>query len=311
MNNTVAGRLAPSPTGLLHLGNAWAFLLAWLAVRKCGGRLILRLEDIDTQRSRPIFAEQLMRDLRWLGLDWDEGPYRQSERIALYEEAFCKLTPHLYPCFCTRKELKELASAPNGVDGQPFYPGTCRVLAQETVQARLLAGDKHSLRLCVPSENIVFTDRVYGLQSLGPCDYGGDFPIRRSDGLFSSQLCCAIDDSLMGISQVVRGRDILVSTARQRILQTLLGLSLPSEYIHFPLLIDQTGVRLAKRHKSLTLASLRERCVAAETIVGYLAYLAGINPGMAPRYPHELVSAFTYTSLPVNDIVLDCERLFL
>ena len=278
----VRGRLAPSPTGYMHLGNAWAFLLAWLAVRSAGGTLVLRMEDIDPQRSRPEYARALVEDLRWLGLDWDEGPavdgaipdegdmaeqgpcgpYFQSARAALYDATLDAMDRAglVYPCYCTRKELRQLAGAPHVDDAGAPYPGTCRHLSPEERRQREARGRRACLRLRCPEGRFHFQDGLLGEQSFTLEDCGGDFALRRSDGVVAYQLAVALDDALMGITQVVRGRDILTSTPRQLALLRLWGFE-PPAYAHIPLLLDGQGERLAKRHQSLGVRELRRQGV--------------------------------------------------
>lgn len=312
------GRLAPSPTGYAHLGNAWAFLLAWLAIRSIGGRLILRLEDIDPQRSRPEYASSLLEDLRWLGLDWDEGPdkggargpYVQSAREAIYDDALKKLDMAglVYPCYCTRKELRQLAAAPHIDDIGAPYPGTCRTL--DAVQRTTLAksGRKPTLRLHCPEDILTFTDLSLGLQCFTLTDCGGDFALRRSDGVWAYQLVVAIDDALMGVTQVVRGRDILSSTPRQIAILQILGHQVPT-YGHIPLLLNEQGERLAKRHQSLTLRYLHDQGVEAQRIIGLLGYLAGLVSSEKPISPSELISHFSWKYLPKTDRVVSEQAL--
>jgi len=314
----VRGRLAPSPTGNIHLGNAWAFLLAWLAARAAGGKVVLRMEDIDPERSRPEFAAGIMRDLRWLGLDWDEGPdapgtcgpYEQSRRLAGYAAALERLerAGRIYPCFCTRKELRSLASAPHAPsvhaplappvadDGSPVYPGTCRGLTPQARQEHLLAGRRPALRLRCDDTAIAFDDLVAGPQRLSLCACGGDFALRRSDGVFAYQLAVVLDDIAMGITQVVRGEDILSSTPRQIFLYQLLNAQ-PPQYAHLPLVLDAEGERLAKRHQSLTVAALRGQGVCARAIIGYLAWRAGLQDAPRPSAPREFLHGFALSRL--------------
>ncbi|MCR5814798.1 MAG: tRNA glutamyl-Q(34) synthetase GluQRS [Desulfovibrio sp.] len=316
---TVTGRLAPSPTGLLHLGNAWAFLLAWLACRAQKGRLILRIEDIDPQRSRPEFVTAILEDLRWLGLDWDEGPdlggehgpYVQSQRLAEYAYAIEQLSQqgHVYPCFCTRKELKSLANAPHLEDTGPVYPGTCRNLSEKIRQERMAQGLHYTLRFACAEPFVDFVDAVCGPQHLLAKDWGGDFALRRSDGVISYQLAVALDDALMGVTQVVRGRDILFSTPKQILLLRRLGKKAPSQYAHIPLLLNAQGERLAKRHQSLTLAALRCRGVQPERLIGLLSFLAGLNPHAEAIRAKDLLADFAFSLLPKADVCLDGRRL--
>jgi len=294
------GRLAPSPTGLLHLGNAWSFLLAWLGVRSHpsgAGRIILRQEDIDPARSRREWMNAIERDLTWLGLDWDGPVFYQSERGEHYEDALSRLSERglVYPCYCTRKELRELAGAPHGAhdglgDAGAAYPGTCRHISPEKREEREAQGRRASLRLLCPdgeSGRESFTDIVLGPCSFTLTDCGGDFALRRSDGVWSYQLAVVTDDIAMGVTQIVRGEDILLSTPRQLLLWKLLGGTAPT-FAHIPLLHDSEGERLAKRHKSLSLSQLREAGKSPEVVVGWLAVLAGLAETAAPVSPRTL-----------------------
>lgn len=310
--NPITGRLAPSPTGYLHLGNAWAFLLAWLAARAAQGRIILRMEDIDPDRSRAHFAEAIIHDLHWLGLDWDEGPdssatyasYTQSQRLPLYTAAIENLTRagHVYPCYCTRKELRTLAAAPHVGDAGAPYPNICRDLspAQRAAkeQAARKSGRGSTLRLrCPEGADFTFDDAVQGPQHMSLHDCGGDFALRRSDGVIAYQLAVVVDDALMGVNQVVRGDDIRISTPRQMLLCHMLGYPLP-HYAHLPLLLDHNGERLAKRHASLSLGALREAGVSPQAIVGYLAHKAQLIPRAVPILPEALTALFSFAALP-------------
>ena len=312
----VRGRFAPSPSGRMHLGNLFCALLSYLSVKSRGGEWILRIEDLDTARCRPDYARQVEEDLRWLGLAWDEGgsaggpdaPYFQSQRTALYEAALARLRGMglVYPCFCTRAQL-HAASAPHREDGLTVYPGTCRGLTPEDIARREAAGRKGALRLRVPEETVTFTDGHLGeVTEYLPTDCG-DFLLRRSDGLFAYQLAVVVDDAAMGITEVVRGADLLSSTPRQLLLYELLGWEAP-EFFHFPLLLSPDGRRLSKRDGDLGLAALRER-YTPEEIVGKLAYLAGQNPGGGPRTPEALAEDFHWDAVPRRDIPLP-EGLF-
>ena len=305
---TVRGRFAPSPSGRIHLGNILCCLLAWLSVRQRGGRVILRVEDLDTARCPRRYAAQMEEDLRWLGLDWDEGPgaggadgpYYQSRRTALYQAALERLTDLglVYPCFCTRAEL-HAASAPHREDGQVVYAGTCRRLtaAEAAERARLRSP---ALRLRVPEEEIAFTDGHMGVYRENLARDCGDFLLRRSDGMFAYQLAVVVDDAAMGVTEVVRGADLLSSTPRQLLLYRLLGLPAPS-FIHFPLLLAPDGRRLSKRDADAGLDSLRDRVAAAE-VLGRLAYLAGFNPSAEPRTAEALLEDFSWEKVPREDI---------
>ena len=300
------GRFAPSPSGRIHLGNLLCCLLAWLSARQKGGKVVLRIEDLDTARCKRPYAEQMIEDLQWLGLTWDEGPgvggpdgpYYQSERTALYEQALEKLERMglVYPCYCTRAEL-HAASAPHRSDGQAVYPGTCRHLTAAEREKKTRAP---ATRLMVPDETWSFTDGHmghYGENLLHEC---GDFLLRRSDGMFAYQLAVVVDDAAMGVTEVVRGSDLLSSTPRQLYLYDLLGLKAP-EFIHFPLLLAPDGRRLSKRDADAGLDDLRFK-LTAEEILGRLAYLGGFNPTAQPKTAAELLADFDWEKVPKEDI---------
>lgn len=309
------GRFAPSPTGLLHLGNARTALLAWLQVRAAGGQFVLRMEDLDTQRSRPLLATQILDDLRWLGLDWDEGPdvggpygsYTQSERRAEYDAALAKLSAAglLYPCYCSRAELQRIAGAPHGPqDDGPPYPGRCRTLTPAEQAERADARPTPALRFAVPTGEICFADAVAGPVCQDVADRVGDFVVRRADGLFAYQLAVVVDDAAMGITHVLRGDDLLYSAPRQIALQRALDLPTPA-YAHVPLLVGPDGNRLAKRHGDTSLAGLRARGIGGPEVVGWLAYWCGLLPAPEPTTPAELVAAFDLSKLPRTPVTVD------
>lgn len=295
------GRFAPSPSGRMHLGNVYASLVAWLSARSQGGRVVLRIEDLDPRTQSGPWARLLMDDLRWLGLYWDGEPVYQRNRIDLYEAALARLRAQglVYPCFCTRAEL-HAASAPHASDGTPIYPGTCRGLAPAEV-ARRSARRAPALRLIVPaaddpSGTITFTDRVYGAHREVLARDCGDFLVRRSDGVFAYQLAVVVDDAQMGVTEVVRGRDLLSSVPRQMYLQRLLGLPKPS-YAHVPLLVSADGRRLSKRDRDLDMGALRERFGTAERLLGWLAGRTGLAPDGSPRTAEMLADIFTWDSV--------------
>ena len=306
----VTGRFAPSPSGRIHLGNILCCLLAWLSARQKGGRVILRIEDLDTARCPRRYGEQMCRDIQWLGLDWDEGPviggpsgpYEQSRRTALYQAALERLEAQglVYPCFCTRAEL-HAASAPHREDGQVVYPGTCRGLtAEQAAERARRTGRAPALRLRVPEEEITFIDGHMGEYGEWLPEDCGDFLLRRSDGMFAYQLAVVVDDAAMGVTEVVRGADLLASTPRQLLLYRLLGLEAPAFY-HFPLLLGSDGQRLSKRNADAGLDTLGERYTASE-ILGKLAYLAGFNPSAEPRSGESLLADFAWEKVPRKDI---------
>ena len=378
----VVGRFAPSPTGRMHLGNVFSSLLAWLSVRSQGGKLVLRIEDLDDRARSGPWDALLMDDLRWLGLDWDEGPYYQTDRIDLYADAVRRLDDMglVYPCFCTRAEL-HAASAPHASDGTPVYAGTCCGLTAAEIAARSKARPP-ALRLKVPpvqgiassrgpfesdapeskhskteltdfgnsmpreltfgdcSERGVhggvasrdaavgvhggaalqgaaggvrgaaasrsaaggdagvmhFEDRTYGPQREVLAEECGDFLVRRSDGVYAYQLAVVVDDADMGVNEVVRGCDLLGSTARQMYLQDLLGYAHPS-YAHVPLLVAPDGRRLSKRDRDCDMGVLREHFGTPGALLGRLAYVAGLVPSPEPRTADQLVDGFRWSAV--------------
>lgn len=295
---SAVGRFAPSPTGRMHLGNILASLLAWLSVRSQGGKLVLRIEDLDDRARSGPWDTLLMDDLRWLGLDWDEGPHYQTDRLDLYAAAVSQLESMglVYPCFCTRAEL-HAASAPHASDGTPVYAGTCRGLTEAQVAERA-AVRAPALRLRVPAKGdpvgaISFADRTFGPHREMLAAECGDFLVRRSDGVYAYQLAVVVDDAAMGVTEVVRGCDLLGSTARQMYLQDLLGYGHPS-YAHVPLLVAPDGRRLSKRDRDCDMAELRARFCAPEALLGKLAYAAGLAPSPEPRSAEQLVDGFSW-----------------
>ena len=283
----------------MHLGNLWSSLLAWLAARSAGGRMVLRLEDLDPDRCTQAWCDQVMRDLEWLGLDWDNEPVYQSRRTPAYEAAFRQLEEKrlVYPCFCTRAE-RMAASAPHRSDGQAVYDGRCRRLTAE--QREDLARQRNpAWRLAVPDRASSFRDLLQGMHEENLLRDCGDFILRRSDGVYAYQLAVVVDDAWMGVTQVVRGSDLLDSTPRQLWLQERLGLPHP-EYGHVPLLLAPDGRRLAKRDRDQELGALQS-CYSAQELVGQLALLAGLIPEYAPISPAELIPLFSWEKLPQAD----------
>lgn len=300
--NAVCGRFAPSPSGRMHLGNLWSCLLAWLSARSVGGGMVLRLEDLDRERCRREYCDQVMRDLEWLGLDWDGQPMYQSQRDEAYEQAMRTLEEQglIYPCYCTRAE-RLAASAPHRSDGIVVYDGRCRRLTPEE-RGELSATRKPAWRVEVPEKTIAFRDILQGEYSQDLKSACGDFILRRSDGIFAYQLAVIVDDAAMGVTQVVRGSDLLDSTPRQLWLQERLGLPHP-EYAHVPLLLAPDGRRLAKRDRDMELGQLQAMYTAPE-VVGRLAHRAGLIAEYAPVTPAELVKVFDWSKVPKDDQTL-------
>ena len=308
------GRFAPTPTGPLHLGNARTALLAWLSARARGGALVMRIEDADLLRVRPGIEQGILEELRWLGLDWDEGPdvggpcapYRQSERMERYAVALEQLREEglAYPCFCSRAEIAAAALAPHGPgDEGPRYPGACRDLSRREV-ARLARKRMPSWRFRVAPGPVSFEDRVRGAQSLDVAATSGDFVVMRADGVPAYQLAVVVDDAAMGISEVVRGEDLLSSTPRQLLLYRALGATPPS-FAHVPLVVGPDGERLAKRHAALSLGDLRRRGADPRILVGLLAALSGLGPPGGRAEPRGLVAGFRIEQVPTEPAVLE------
>ncbi len=301
------GRYAPSPTGALHLGALRTALLAWLFARAEGGAFVLRMEDLDLPRVRPGAARAILEDLRWLGLDWDEGPdnggpygpYVQSAREAIYAGALGRLREAglLYPCYCTRAELRStqdaaIASAPH-LTGAPIpYAGTCRNLSERERRAREAAGRAPSLRFLAPCEPITFSDRLHGVISERVSETLGDIIVRRSDGMVAYNLAVVVDDALMRVTQVVRGADLLGVAAAQQALALALGYEPPRDYAHVPLATDAAGARLAKRDAEAGVEGLRAHGVRPERVVGALAASVGLWPAEEPATLRDLLATF-------------------
>lgn len=293
MSRRIVGRLAPSPTGGLHLGHARTFLAAWLASRSSGGRILLRIEDIDASRNRPEAAAGMIADLTWLGLDWDEGPICQSSRLPIYEQALLVLQKHeaVYPCTCTRAEIARAASAPHPGEEGPPYPGTC---AGRTVAEARNLQVPYCWRFRAADRDVVWEDLVAGPVAINVARTGGDFIVSRSQGQPSYQLAVVCDDALMGINQVVRGDDLIPSTPRQILLYEALGWQAP-EFAHLPLVHDRDGKRLAKRDASIKIATLRERGVDPGTLLARLGESLGLP---TTQNPEERLRAFRFDRIP-------------
>lgn len=281
----------------MHLGNVLAALLSWLSAKQQGGLWRLRIEDLDPQRSRREYADGLMRDLEWLGLTWDGEVVWQSHRTEIYEQYLQKLQGLTYPCTCTRNEILA-AQAPHESDGRIVYPGTCRPKNLYTLHLTPNT-NKAATRLIVPDEHIQYTDRVYGLQSVNLATHCGDFIVRRSDGVFAYQLAVVVDDAEMGVTEIVRGRDLLLSAAQQLYLYRLLGFPEP-QFCHHPLLINEAGQRLCKRDHALALSELRQHHSAPE-IIGLLAHTMGLIPTRESLTPEQLLPLFNWSKIPPED----------
>ena len=293
----VVGRFAPTPSGRMHLGNVFAALIAWLSVRSRSGALVLRMEDLDTQRTSADFADVLRDDLRWLGLNWDQETAPQSQRSDVYDRYFEKMMDEglLYPCYCTRSQLHSV-NAPHLSDGTYVYPGTCRDLTDPP------PGRKPAWRVKVPDKVWAFRDRVQGDYALNLADGCGDMVVRRADGVYVYQLAVTVDDGESGVTEVVRGMDLLSSAPRQMYLQELLGFAHP-EYGHVPMLLAPDGRRLSKRDRDLDLGELRKRMTAAE-LIGHLAFAAGLIEKDRPISAAELAGEFTWDRLKGDSIYL-------
>lgn len=305
------GRFAPSPTGRMHLGNIYAALISWLSAKSQGGEWLLRIEDLDPQRSKYEYARLIEDDLHWLGLDWDEGgiddngpaaPYSQSRRGDIYNEYFDRLVDNgmIYPCHCSRADVLA-TQAPHESDGRIAYKGTCRPASAPPF--RFDSAEKGARRLYVPDEKITFTDMVYGPQSVNLARHCGDFVVRRADGAWAYQLAVVIDDALMGVTEVIRGNDLLLSAAQQIHLFRLFGFQ-PPRFGHLPLLCNAAGQRLSKRDSSLSMEHLRQRFTPAE-VIGRIAWLAHLAPDPSPLLPAELLKRFSLSSIPKANIITE------
>jgi len=307
----VVGRLAPTPSGYLHPGNARSFLLAWLWARAEGGRVILRTEDIDLPRCTPEFRDTAMRDLEWLGLDWDFASI-QSENFDTYRTFLDDLIEngHAYPCTCTRKDIEEASSAPHEhTDAEgPVYPGTCRGRWRDAAHAREATGREPAWRYRWDAMHVKFNDELYGEVTVDPAKLG-DFVLWRRDGLPAYQLAVTVDDSLQGVTQVLRGRDLLASTARQLALYWTLDAKPPEHWAHVPFVQDETGRRMAKRDSDLSLKALRESGADARRLIGMLAWSAGLQDQPEPVTPQELVATFDLSRVGTADFILKPEHL--
>ena len=293
MDSTPVGRFAPTPSGRMHLGNVFAALVAWLSVKSQNGQFLLRMEDIDTQRTSAEYAEILRDDLRWLGLVWDEEIPAQSTRSAVYDRYFSILEEKdlLFPCYCTRSQLHSV-NAPHASDGTYVYPGTCRNLtgAEKAALQRAPAW-----RVKVPDREFTVNDLCQGIYRENLLHDCGDFVVRRADGVYVYQLAVTVDDGEAGVTEVVRGQDLLSSAPRQMYLQALFGFSHP-RYGHVPMLLAPDGRRLSKRDRDLDLGYLRQH-IAPEELIGTLAYSAGLIDREEAISARELATRFSWEKL--------------
>lgn len=302
---TPVGRFAPTPSGRMHLGNVFAALIAWLSVRSRGGEMVLRMEDLDTQRTSREFAAVLRDDLRWLGLDYDRETPPQSQRSAVYDAYFEKLAQMglLYPCYCTRSQLHSV-NAPHLSDGTYVYPGTCRHLTQPQREA---FHRPPAWRVMVPDRLWAVEDRLQGHFEWNLATDCGDMVVRRADGVYVYQLAVTVDDGEAGITEVVRGMDLLSSAPRQMYLQELFGFPHPA-YGHVPMLLAPDGRRLSKRDRDLDLGTLRG-LVSPAQLIGALAYACGLIDQRTPISARELAGTFSWDTLRKDSIYFDAGQL--
>ena len=299
------GRFAPTPSGRMHLGNVFAGLIAWLSVRSRDGEMVLRMEDLDTQRTSGEFARILREDLIWLGLTWDRETPPQSQRTAVYDRYFEILRENglLYPCFCTRSQLHSV-NAPHLSDGTYVYPGTCRNLSE---MQRASFDRKPAWRVMVPDKLWTVADRIQGIYRCNLAADCGDMVVRRADGVYVYQLAVTVDDGEAGITEVVRGMDLLSSAPRQMYLQELFGFPHP-QYGHVPMLLAPDGRRLSKRDRDLDLGVLRQR-ITPEALIGTLAFASGLIDQNVPISAEELSKEFSWEKLKGDSIYLNAGQL--
>jgi glutamyl-tRNA synthetase len=302
------GRLAPSPTGAQHVGNARTYLICWLAARAAGGRVLLRIEDIDSPRVKPGAGEQVRDDLRWIGLDWDEQPVVQSRRLPIYESALRLLQERelVYPCTCSRTDIENAASAPHDEHEGPPYPGTCA--ARRAADANGLSAQPYCWRIRAGCLTLEYRDGFRGSARVNPSAAGGDFVVWKSAGTPAYQLAVVADDAAMGVTEVIRGDDLVPSTPRQLLLYRYLGLT-PPRFVHVPLVVGPDGRRLAKRHGDTRLVSLRQAGVPPEAVIGLLAWSCGWLESIEPVTARELIPHFRLAAIPHRPFALDAALL--
>ena len=301
-NTSPVGRFAPTPSGRMHLGNVFAALIAWLSVRSRSGEMVLRMEDLDTQRTSADFADILRSDLAWLGLDYDRETAPQSQRSEVYDRYFDRLKEKglIYPCYCTRSQLHSV-NAPHLSDGTYVYTGTCRNLTEPP------KGRIPSWRVIVPDQVWTVEDKVQGHYELNLATQCGDMVMRRADGVYVYQLAVTVDDGEAGVTEVVRGMDLLSSAPRQMYLQELFGFRHP-EYGHVPMLLAPDGRRLSKRDKDLDLGELRKH-ITPEALIGTLAFASGLIDRNVPISANELAGEFSWEKLKGDSIYLNAQQL--
>ena len=307
MEKRPIGRFAPTPSGRMHLGNVFAALMSWLSPKSQGGDWILRMEDLDTLRTKAEYAELLRDDLKWLGLNWDEETEAQSTRSAVYDRYFEELREKnlLFPCYCTRSQLHNV-NAPHLSDGTYVYAGTCRNL---TAEERAAKKRLPSWRVMVPDREYAFTDLVQGPYRENLLTDCGDFVVRRADGVYVYQLAVTVDDGESGVTEVVRGWDLLGSAPRQMYLQELFGFKHPT-YAHIPMLMAPEGRRLSKRDQDLDMGALRSR-LTPEQLIGVLAHAAGLTENAQPISAKELATVFDWSKISGKEIVVtELEKLY-
>lgn len=314
----LVGRLAPSPTGAQHIGNARTYLLAWLSIRSRDGKLLLRMEDIDSPRIKSGAAQQAIDDLRWLGLDWDEGPdiggphepYVQTERMRVYQAALnlLKSAEQVYPCTCTRSDIAAAASAPHAGQEGPRYPGTCSQRSVKDAGELASRGQSFAWRFRATATRHEMQDQFAGTHFCNVHEQLGDFVICKSDGSPAYQLAVVIDDLAMGVTEVLRGDDLLPSAFRQLELYHFFQAE-PPEFSHVPLVIGEDGRRLAKRHGDTRISLLRERGTPAAKLVGFLAWSLGLRPTVNPLMLKDLLAEFNLDQLPREPFVFTANML--
>jgi glutamyl-tRNA synthetase len=313
VSGAVVGRLAPSPTGAQHVGNARTYLLAWLSARSRGGRVVLRIEDVDSPRVKPGAAAAACDDLRWLGLDWDGDPIVQTQRLHFYESALHTLQSRelVYPCSCTRTDVERAASAPHAEHEGPVYPGTCA--SRTAADAATLGELPYCWRFRVPEHSPEWTDGFRGPTAINLRTMGGDFVVWKAprsgmEATAAYQLAVVVDDAAQGVTEVVRGDDLIPSTPRQLLLYEALNLR-PPRFSHVPLVVGPDGRRLAKRHGDTRLSALRAAGVKAESLLGLLAWSCGWIEEIRPASARELLPLFRLDAVPKNPFVLTPERI--